>query len=769
MIDGRLTAAVRALASVCDGALEHDGRGYSKTDAYLGRQLADTPDALWPTALAVEAHGMLRKYRRQLAAFGFDYDTIPAPVVDEAHDRSAAVRCDRLSKRRRLSSGIEATRLPKRTIDVDAEGFLVRFPYLEAAVDVMRSLKPHARFDRAAQTWTVAFHAPDVARVLLDLAEDYDFVLSESAADRLRDLAAHPIAAPVVDVPTPAAGITLSADNTQLEVRYPWNPARTDALKRAVPTVRWDKAAKCWRVPLRWGSCEGLAAWATEADLTLGAGVADRLAALAAEHDGKVEASRAVEATDFPRHLVPEGLSLYGYQEAGIRYALDTKRLIIGDEMGLGKTVQALMTLVIANAFPAVVTCPNVVKLNWYRHARRWLPKDKTIAVIDGTRPGRAAYHADVVIVNWDVLHAHVRGLRAEGLRAAVFDEFHYAKNWARDKSTKRYKTRRVQAAADLAEGIEWRIGLTGTATVNGPDELIAPLEILGRIGDLGGRWFFLKRYCGARRGAYGWDFSGASNLDELHRKLRATCYVRREKADVLADLPEKRRVTVPLALANRDEYRHAAAHTAAWLREHRGKAPSDRAAQLQKIEVLMQLATAGKFDAAVDWICDMAEAEKLIVFAHHRDVQAKLAAVLAERGVQPVTLTGGQDAVSRQAAVDRFQSDPACRVVVASLMGAKEGWTGTAATNVVFLEFAWTPGAHKQAEDRAHRIGQRESVTAWYLVAERSIDEDRVRLLDEKRCVTDAVNAGTAAEVEASMLDALIASLTEAELLTVK
>ncbi|HLS87071.1 MAG TPA: DEAD/DEAH box helicase, partial [Burkholderiales bacterium] len=471
--------------------------------------------------------------------------------------------------------------------------------------------------------------------------------------------------------------------------------------------------------------------------------------------------------------------TLRPFQAAGVRYMLAVKRGFIADEMGLGKTIQALAWLEGAGAYPAVIVCPASLKLNWLREARTWLPRRKIIVCDSRTRPAEIEY-ADVCIVNYDVLRVREEKqegnkkplLVPEGLlalliercpRGVVFDEFHYCKN---------PRARRTKAAALLAQGAEYRLGLTGTPILNRPNELIAPLKILGRLRDLGGYAGFIRDYCGGVRtrqvrGRTIKDTSGATNLERLNEKLRATCYVRRLKKDVLSELPPKVRGMVELEIDNRDEYNRARADVVAWLgnraaqeaeflrsiahlsperqaalKRERRMSAEDRAARaehLVRIEALKQLAARGKLRSSLDWVRNFLESgEKLVLFATHKDIVR----ALAEPWQAPV-ITGETPVPERQAAVDRFQHDPDCRLIVLNLRAGGVGLTLTAASNVAFHELGWTPADHDQAEDRCHRIGQRDSVTAYYLLADRTIDIDIWQLIEQKRQVVDQATDG--------------------------
>jgi len=161
-----------------------------------------------------------------------------------------------------------------------------------------------------------------------------------------------------------------------------------------------------------------------------------------------------------------------------------------------------------------------------------------------------------------------------------------------------------------------------------------------------------------------------------------------------------------------------------------------------------------------VQWIKDSLDANgKLVVFAVHHATIDRLMEEL--RDYNPVVVDGRVSAENRQRAVDKFQNDPECRVFIGNIKAAGVGITLTASSNTVFVELGWTPGEHDQAEDRVHRIGQTESVSAWYLVAAGTIMEEIAGILDEKRIVLDAVLDGKESQEE-SMLSALLKSFTE-------
>lgn len=438
--------------------------------------------------------------------------------------------------------------------------------------------------------------------------------------------------------------------------------------------------------------------------------------------------------------------------------------ILIADEPGLGKTCQSLAVCQAAQSFPVVVVCPASLKVNWYREACKWLP-GKRVTIWES----RGGWNGDVVIINYDVLLKNVDRLKALHPKAVIFDEAHYLKT---------RKAQRTQAARDLAMVAEIRLALTGTPVLNRPQELIMQLELLDRLEEFGGYWRFVRRYCDAYRNAYGVNAAGAANLEELNQRLRATCFIRRNKVDVLKELPPKQRSLVTLALSNREEYQRAEEDLIAWLRgevlkQDQGLFDSDaarqaradeaaekarRAEQLVRIEALKKLAARGKMDGVTAWIEDFLQSgEKIVVFANHVDIVQEL----GRRFNAPI-IYGGTELSARQAAVDRFQKDPDCKVIVLNIQAGGVGLTLTAASNVAFVELGWNPAVHDQAEDRCHRIGQEDQVTAWYLLAEKTIDEDIMELIDKKRVVVTAATDGKAPAATAGIQGELIARLKE-------
>jgi superfamily II DNA or RNA helicase len=651
----------------------------------------------------------------------------------------------------------------------------------------------HSLAGRDPEDWTprMAAAAHKMLRTyrvqLLNYGIDYDALpVPDAEVIEAARVAARPAAPPTVK------RITLDDGRFRIESSVYDEPAIN--LIRNLPNRRFSKVGgPHWTVGLGIEAGNAMRDLHDKHGYELSRQADEAMAAVVEAAERAVAESRAEDAEVEVAGL---GGTLMPFQRAGVAYAVRAKRCIIADEMGLGKTVQALAAIHHACSYPALVICPASLKLNWQREASRWLP-GKVAAVLT-LEHYDWALRADVTVLNYDVLARHARScrfpkedpeptckgcalllaLRARGYKALVVDEMHYVKN---------FKANRTAAVKYLAKQVPMRLGLTGTPVLNRPQELISPLGILGRLEDMGGFWHFAKRYCGAYQDKYGWNMTGAANLGELNDRLRASCFVRRRKADVLKELPAKRRAMVPVDIDNRAEYDRVEADVIGWCgaraaadagfqasiahlseperrrltADHRASSEY-RAAQaetLVRIEALKQVAAAGKVAAVVEWVGAMLETdEKLVLFATHRDIQRRLLAEFPKAA----RIFGDDDAATRQANVDRFQRDDDCRLIICSLAAAGVGLTLTAASNVAFVEFGWTPAAHDQAEDRCHRIGQTDSVTAWYLAAGGTIDDHILQLVNKKRTVVDAATDGATVTAGGGILNEVVELLTQ-------
>ncbi|WP_249021318.1 DEAD/DEAH box helicase [Conexibacter sp. S30A1] len=536
--------------------------------------------------------------------------------------------------------------------------------------------------------------------------------------------------------------LTRSVAGERLTLETFWDPDAQAAFEALPGAAANELKLDAWIV-------DQLDAFIARHEIDVAPTAAQALEQMAAEHRAAqraVAASRATTAEPLAEVAPRLGGELAPFQWAAVRYALQARRTFLSDEQGLGKTVEALATLEADGAFPAVVICPASMKLTWEREANHWLPH-RSVAVLSG-REGRPLPDAEIVILNYEIVAGRLEALVASGPRALVADESHYCKN----PTAKR--TRAVRRLADAVATDGLRLALTGTPVMNHADELIAQLRVIGRLAEFGSGASFSRQ------------FEGELSEERLHWHLRRRCFVRRLKSEVLPQLPAKRQVVVPVALNNLAEYRLAEEDVVAWLRSQ----PLDlkvldakiaaalRAERLAQLTALQRLAARGKLAAALAWIHDfLASGEPLVVFCRHREVQQ----AVMERFPWALHLFGDDPVGARQAAVDAFQRPDGPALIVCATRAAAQGITLTRASNVCFLELEWTPAIHDQAEDRCHRIGQRASVCAWYLLAAETIDETMARLIQRKRQVIDAVTDGRELP-DGGLIDGVVRELRE-------
>lgn len=472
------------------------------------------------------------------------------------------------------------------------------------------------------------------------------------------------------------------------------------------------------------------------------------------------EPVESYEIPEMPKLTVPHNMTLepYEYQKAGIAYALEKKRCIMGDEPGLGKTAQAIGTMTASGAFPALVVCPASLKVNWQREFKKF-GGVSAIILDDSNRrtwqnlltmkSANGKPLCQVVITNYESLRKFfvlkVKSEQRFTLKSVVFDErIHLFRSVIIDEShkCKSSKTQQSKFVQGIAAGKEYVLELTGTPVVNNNTDLLQQLNIMGRLEDFGGYVKFQERYCAGE--------NKSSHLKELNYRLHKFCFFRRQKKDVLKWLPDKTRSYLVVDIDNRKEYEMAQQDVIKYLREVKDADDEKiqravRGAIMVKMGILKQISAKGKIKSAIDIIHNTIDGgEKLIVFCFLKQVVFELKQEFRDA----VTVTGDDDDRAKQRSVDEFQQNPDCRLIILNYRSGGTGLTLTAASNVLFIEFPWTYSDCCQAEDRAHRNGQKNAVTCTYLLGEDTIDEYMYELIQTKKDIANGVT-GTVDEVE--------------------
>jgi SWI/SNF-related matrix-associated actin-dependent regulator 1 of chromatin subfamily A len=418
---------------------------------------------------------------------------------------------------------------------------------------------------------------------------------------------------------------------------------------------------------------------------------------------------------------------------------------ILADDQGLGKTVQAGVALFVARTFPAIVVCPSSVKRAWERELHDMLDADLRISVLDGYEGAIPPSH--VIIANYDLLRAREKQLRALGARAIVFDEGQILKEPAPSPS------HRAAVATRLAHRIGRAMILSGTPLPNKLPELWRLLHVVDRK-----EWpdfdDFQQRYCvepeedevDVGRHVIT-DYGRVHRLDELHARM-APYMLRRLKSHVLSHLPPKERRTVTVELGERERalYDRCEKDVVAWLRGVGQSARADSAARgqaLVKLQMLRRIAAMAKLRSAVPrylerWFAT--HGRGLVIFGYHTPVLKGVKRICMEMGLRIAAIHRKDSDRKRQANVDAFcahQADVFLAPIRAGGVGLNLQHGGH---HVLFLERMWVVGAMAQAEDRVHRLGQKETVQITYLDAARTVDEHIARVLRQKQKIIDVV-----------------------------
>lgn len=403
---------------------------------------------------------------------------------------------------------------------------------------------------------------------------------------------------------------------------------------------------------------------------------------------------------------------LYPYQRAGVAWLAQQKTALLADEMGLGKTAQAIMAAAEIGAHRIGVVCPASLRLNWRREFDRWWPDWLERPLLYVESYDKVARHC------W----------REPNFDLLIVDEAHYAKTPTAARTKALYG--KSADGSGLVSKAKRTWLLTGTPAPNNPAELwthlraLRPEIVTGANGKPAAYWSFVKRYCHTFDNGFGLQIGKGRRLDEL-KKIIAPFILRRTKMEVLQDLPEVRFDVLPL---DGDRVADATFDTGLIAETLREEGVDGLRKIASHVATLRRLTAMAKVPALIEWIEGFLESgEKLVVFAHHRDVITRFLHHFSVNYDAPlVEMVAWVEGATtdRQAEVDRFQNDPRCRVFIGQLQAAGTGLTLTAASTVLLAEQSWVPAENVQAAARVHRIGQKNACQVWSAVLAGSIDE---------------------------------------------
>jgi SWI/SNF-related matrix-associated actin-dependent regulator 1 of chromatin subfamily A len=470
----------------------------------------------------------------------------------------------------------------------------------------------------------------------------------------------------------------------------------------------------------------------------------------------------------------PSNMKPYPYQQAGVEYILPRPAVILADQMGLGKTCQALLTMNMRHPVEALIVCPAILKYNWLKEARKWMIGHITVYIYESKKiryyESRITNHNKntiIHIINYDILDKFKDRLLNTPFNFFVADECHYIKN---------EDSIRTKISQQLARKAKWKILITGTPIYNKPKDLFVPLNLIDPVM-FGNFFHFAQRYCGAHKAKIGaksvMKYSGATNVDELNTILRANYMVRRMAKDVLKDLPDKIKDVIILnedglekivekekqALANSKQEEEKIKAEVEQLRELIKTNQEYEAQYKEKVKAMREIRFKNfgeisrirkelaikKAPYVVDFVKEILDNNedpqgKIVVFGHHTEVLEKIYTDLKK--YKPVIVTGKIKDTDRQMAISSFSEKNDTRVFIGSMGAAGTGVDGLQnnCNTVVFAELDWTPSLVDQAESRLQRIGQKNSVWVYHIVANDSIDSRIVKLMMEKEAVAKEI-----------------------------
>lgn len=418
------------------------------------------------------------------------------------------------------------------------------------------------------------------------------------------------------------------------------------------------------------------------------------------------------------------------HQIEAIEKLVKNKKFILADDMGLGKTTSTIVAALETGAKKILVICPASLKINWEREIANY--SDRSVFIAEGKK---FSDEHDFVIINYDILknfHDPKDKNDSELMKAnfdlVIMDEAHMISN---------PQAQRTKIANDIASKSNRVWLLSGTPMTSRPMNYYNLLHLVD--SPVAMNWMaYAKRYCNGFQFTVGkrkvWNVTGASNLDEL-RERTSSHILRRLKEDVL-DLPEKIITPVYLRLKSKD-YEELMGEYFDWY-DANPEESSSLTIQFSKLMKVRKVIAQEKINNTIELAENIIEqGKKVIIFTNFTDT---LNIIYNHFGKEAVYLDGSCSKFHRQNAVDEFQTNDKIKVFVGNLKAAGVGITLTAAEAVIMNDLSFVPAEHSQAEDRSHRIGQKNSTSVYYPLFENTIEGVIYDILNRKKKIISTV-----------------------------
>ena len=418
------------------------------------------------------------------------------------------------------------------------------------------------------------------------------------------------------------------------------------------------------------------------------------------------------------------------HQKEAIEKLVRNKKFILADDMGLGKTTSTIIAVLETGSKKILIVCPASLKINWQREIENY--SSRSVYISEGKK---FSTEHDFVIVNYDILknfHDIKYKEKSEIIKInfdlVIMDEAHMISN---------PQAQRTKIANDIASKSERVWLLSGTPMTSRPMNYYNLLNLVD--SPVAANWMaYAKRYCNGFQFSVGkrkvWNVTGASNLEELRERTQ-THILRRLKEEVL-DLPEKIITPVYLRLKSKD-YEELMGEYFDWY-DSRPEESSSLTIQFSKLMKVRKVIAQEKINNTIELAENIIEqGKKVIIFTNFTDT---LNIIYNHFGKQAVYLDGSCSKFHRQNAVDEFQTNDKIRVFVGNLKAAGVGITLTSAEAVIMNDLSFVPAEHSQAEDRSHRIGQKNSTSVYYPLFENTIEGAIYDILNRKKKIISTV-----------------------------
>jgi SWI/SNF-related matrix-associated actin-dependent regulator 1 of chromatin subfamily A len=430
------------------------------------------------------------------------------------------------------------------------------------------------------------------------------------------------------------------------------------------------------------------------------------------------------------------------HQKEAIEKLSGSKRFILADDMGLGKTTSTIIAALETGAKKILIICPATLKVNWMREIQNYT--DRSVFIAEGKQ---YSTEHDFVIVNYDILKnfhdlkdKENSLIKQSNFDLIILDEAHYVQN---------AQAQRTKLVNHICKKVDRLWLLTGTPMTSRPMNYFNLLSLIE--SPVAQNWMaFAIRYCQGYQFKAGnrkvWNVTGASNLEEL-RDRTSRQVLRRLKTDVL-DLPEK--IITPVYMRLRSKlYEGLMGDYYNWY-DNKKEESNSLTVQFSKLMKVRQVIAEEKIANTIEIAENIiSQDKKVIIFTNFTETLQK---IHEHFGKQSVYLDGSCTKPQRQYAVDQFQENDKIKVFVGNIKAAGVGITLTAAEAVIINDLSFVPGDLSQAEDRAYRYGQKNSVSVYYPIFENTIEGIIYDMVNNKKknietVMGDNLNSGDVVE----------------------